>query len=81
MLSDEMIRLDDIEAKAKAAISRTVNNRGTYHYLDWYKDANPATILALIKAVRAAQNAVNQGCLMHAAKGSIELIEALKELE
>ena len=76
-----MLNLDELEAKAQAAISRTVNNRGTYHYLDWYKDANPATILALIRVARAAQNAVNQGCLMHAAEGSIELIEALKEIE
>jgi predicted phosphoadenosine phosphosulfate sulfurtransferase len=48
---------------------------------EYVASANPETILALIKAVRAAQNAVNQGCLMHAAKGSIELIEALKEIE
>jgi hypothetical protein len=42
---------------------------------------SPYGMLTLVKIARAAQNAVNQGCLMHAAKGSIELIEALKEVE
>jgi hypothetical protein len=63
-----MISLSDLEAKAKPIPEMP------YHFV------TPKQLLALIRVARAAQNAVNQGCLMHAAEGSIQLIEALKEI-
>jgi hypothetical protein len=76
-----MIRLDELERHARAYLPDENRRAHPAHVQAYYGHCGPDSMLALIKAVRAAQNAVNQGCLMHAAKGSIELIEALKEVE
>jgi len=67
-----MISLDNLEAKAKAAIESP-----TWHHGLFREAANPNTVLALIRIARAAQLAAK-----YAEVGDVPapLLEALKEI-
>jgi hypothetical protein len=72
-----MIRLDDLEAKAKAAIPKRLPAEATLESLLFHQAIEPQTALALIRVVRLAKRA------QYAASSSVamwELNEALKEI-
>jgi hypothetical protein len=70
----KMIRLDDLEAKANAAIPTRLPAEATMESLLFHQAIDPQMVLALIRVVRAAQISADDACI-HA-----DLYEALKEI-
>lgn len=55
-----MINLDDIEAKAKAALPTSWPEEATIESMMFHQAISPETVLALVRVARAAQHAIKE---------------------